>query len=96
MSAIFRALWAYRGFILGSVKREFQSKYRNSLLGAAWTVLNPLAMIVVYTVIFAEVSNLFDETYASSTLVLDQASPLQAAFIPGTGRAFTLGAKLKF
>lgn len=46
---------AYRGFILGSVKREFQLKYRNSLLGAAWTVLNPLAMIVVYTVIFAQV-----------------------------------------
>lgn len=50
-----RALWAYRGFVSGSVKREFQSKYRNSLLGAAWTVLNPLAMIVVYTVIFAQV-----------------------------------------
>ena len=55
MFAIFRPLWAYRGFILGSVKREFQSKYRNSLLGAAWTVINPLAMILVYTVIFAEV-----------------------------------------
>lgn len=52
---VLRALWAYRGFIYGSVKREFQLKYRNSLLGAAWTVLNPLAMIVVYTVIFAEV-----------------------------------------
>lgn len=52
---IFRALWNYRGFILGSVQREFQSKYRNSLLGAAWTVINPLAMIVVYTVIFAQV-----------------------------------------
>ena len=49
-----RALWAYRGFILGSVQREFQSKYRNSLLGAAWTVINPLAMIVVYTVIFSQ------------------------------------------
>lgn len=48
-------LWAYRGFILGSVKREFQLKYRNSLLGAAWTVLNPLAMIVVYTVIFSQI-----------------------------------------
>ena len=34
---ILESLWAYRGFILGSVKREFQSKYRNSLLGAAWT-----------------------------------------------------------
>lgn len=50
-----KALWAYRGFITGSVKREFQSKYRNSLLGAAWTVLNPLAMIIVYTVIFSQV-----------------------------------------
>lgn len=45
----------YRGFILGSVQREFQSKYRNSILGAAWTVLNPLAMILVYTVVFAQV-----------------------------------------
>lgn len=45
----------YRGFIRGSVQREFQIKYRNSILGAAWTVLSPLAMIVVYTVIFAQV-----------------------------------------
>src|SRR5690606_12129936 len=44
-----------RAFIFGSVKREFQSKYQNSLLGAAWTVLNPLAMIIVYTVIFSQV-----------------------------------------
>lgn len=50
-----KALWAYRGFIYGSVKREFQSKYRNSLLGAAWTIINPLAMIVVYTVIFSQI-----------------------------------------
>ena len=52
---LFKPLWAYRSFILGSVKREFQSKYRNSLLGAAWTVINPLAMIVVYTVIFSQI-----------------------------------------
>ena len=50
-----KGVWAYRGFILGSVKREFQIKYRNSMLGAAWTVLNPLAMIFVYTVIFSQV-----------------------------------------
>lgn len=65
-----RALWAYRGFIRGSVQREFQSKYRNSLLGAAWTILNPLAMIVVYTVIFAQVMRAklpgMDSTFAYS------------------------------
>ena len=53
--ALLGAIWRYRGFVLGSVKREFQSRYRNSLFGAAWTVLNPLAMIVVYTVIFSQV-----------------------------------------
>ena len=53
--SMIKALWLYRGFVYGSVKREFQSKYRNSLLGAAWTVINPLAMIVVYTVIFSQV-----------------------------------------
>jgi lipopolysaccharide transport system permease protein len=50
-----RSLWGFRGFILSSVKREFQSKYRNSLLGALWMVINPLAMILVYTVIFSQV-----------------------------------------
>ena len=55
MLGLLRALWLYRGFVFGSVKREFQLKYKNSMLGAAWTVLNPLAMIVVYTVIFSSV-----------------------------------------
>ncbi|WP_152218874.1 ABC transporter permease [Pseudomonas sp. SCB32] len=50
-----RSTWQYRGFIVGSVRREFESRYRGSLLGAAWTILNPLAMILVYTVIFSEV-----------------------------------------
>lgn len=49
------AVWAYRGFVLGSVKREFQSKYRNSVIGAAWNVINPLSMILVYTVVFTEI-----------------------------------------
>ena len=48
-------VWKYREFIIGSVKREFQARYRNSILGMAWTVLNPLSMIVVYTVIFSHV-----------------------------------------
>jgi lipopolysaccharide transport system permease protein len=50
-----RSLWAYRGFVLGSVKREFQSKYSQAVLGALWSLLSPLAMIAVYTVIFSEV-----------------------------------------
>lgn len=47
-------LMAYRGFVLGSVKREFQSRYSNSLLGALWPLLNPLAMITVYALVFSQ------------------------------------------
>ncbi|MET0322718.1 MAG: ABC transporter permease [Duganella sp.] len=50
-----RALWRSRGLVLGSVRRDFQARYRNTMLGAAWAILQPLAMIVVYTVIFSQV-----------------------------------------
>ena len=47
-------------------------------------------------VIHMQISNLTDERYAASTLVVDQASAGQAAFIPGEGRAIYLGARLRF
>ncbi|AVO39730.1 TonB-dependent receptor [Pukyongiella litopenaei] len=46
--------------------------------------------------IVAEVGNVFDETYAGSTLVVDRARPDQAAFIPGEGRTFYIGTELTF
>lgn len=50
-----RSLWEYRGFVFGAVRREVQAKYRGSLLGAAWVFLAPLAQILVFTLIFAEI-----------------------------------------
>ena len=49
------SLWKYRGLITGMVGREFRSRYLNSLLGSIWAVLNPVAMIFVYTVIFSKI-----------------------------------------
>ncbi len=46
--------------------------------------------------VFAEITNLFDATYASSTLIVDQARPDQAAFIPGDGRGYYGGIKARF
>jgi len=51
----FKQIWQYRGFVLGSVKREFQTKYHQSLLGVMWTLIQPLAMILVYTLVFSQV-----------------------------------------
>jgi len=52
---IIRIMWPYRDFILGSVRREFEARYRNSLLGTAWAILQPLSMIIVYTLIFSQI-----------------------------------------
>lgn len=45
---------------------------------------------------FGEVTNVFNEKYASSTLIVDQARADQAAFLPGDGRGFFAGLKAKF
>ncbi len=47
-------------------------------------------------VFFGEVTNIFDEKYASSTLIVDQARADQAAFLPGDGRGFFVGLKAKY
>jgi iron complex outermembrane receptor protein len=46
--------------------------------------------------LFGEITNVFDETYASSTLVVDQTRPDQAAFLPADGRAFYAGVRIAF
>lgn len=48
-------LWRFRGFIIESVSREFYGRYRHSLFGATWTILNPLSMIAIYTLVFSQV-----------------------------------------
>ena len=49
------ALWNYRGFVLSMVSREFRGRYLGSLFGSIWSILNPMAMIFIYTVIFSKI-----------------------------------------
>ena len=50
-----RALWKYRGFVFSMVGREFRVRYLGSLFGSIWSILNPMAMIFIYTVIFSKI-----------------------------------------
>jgi lipopolysaccharide transport system permease protein len=44
--------WRYVGLIRQFVRREFDARYRQSLLGVAWAFLTPLLMLGVYTLVF--------------------------------------------
>jgi lipopolysaccharide transport system permease protein len=47
-----RELWDYRDLILNLVIRDLKVRYKNSVLGVAWSWINPLMMMVVYTIVF--------------------------------------------
>ena len=54
-AGMLRECWDFRDFILESVKRDFVSRYLGTQLGFFWAIAQPLAMILIYTLVFAEV-----------------------------------------
>jgi lipopolysaccharide transport system permease protein len=47
-----RELVSYRYLVQNLVARNLKVRYKNSLLGVAWSMLNPLLMMLVFTVVF--------------------------------------------
>jgi ABC-type polysaccharide/polyol phosphate export permease len=48
-----RDLWRYRELCWVLVTRELKLRYRRSVLGILWTLLNPLMTMVILTVVFS-------------------------------------------
>lgn len=55
MREVLRAVWAYRYFIISSIKTEFRSRFVRSKLGAVWMILHPLAQVLVYALILSQI-----------------------------------------
>ena len=53
-----RELFKYKDLIALFVKRDFVSLYKQTILGPAWAIIQPLLTTVVYTLIFGNVANL--------------------------------------
>ena len=45
-------VWTFRALLLSLVRKELSVKYKNSILGFAWSMLNPALTLVVYYVVF--------------------------------------------
>lgn len=52
MTQSVRAVWQYRGLIGNFANREIKGKYKGSLLGSAWSLLNPIATLAIYSLVF--------------------------------------------
>ncbi len=50
-------LWQYRELIFFLSWRDVKVRYKQTLLGAAWAILQPALMMVVFTIFFARMAN---------------------------------------
>jgi ABC-type polysaccharide/polyol phosphate export permease len=46
------AIWKFRHFLLALVRLDLRLRYRRSVLGIGWSLLNPLAMTAVFVIVF--------------------------------------------
>ena len=54
----FKEIWSYRDLILLFVKRDFVAKYKQTVLGPFWAVIQPLLTTVVYSIVFGSLARL--------------------------------------
>lgn len=54
----FKEIWKYRDLIFLFVKRNFTSQYKQTVLGPAWAIIQPLLTTVVFTVVFGNIAGL--------------------------------------
>lgn len=54
----FKELWQYRDLIYLLARRNFVSLYKQTILGPAWAVIQPLLTTTVFTVVFGKIANL--------------------------------------
>lgn len=47
----------YRDLVLQLVRRDIVARYKRSVLGIAWTMLQPLGMMLVLTIVFSQLFN---------------------------------------
>lgn len=52
----FRELWAYRELLYFLTWRDVKVRYKQTALGAAWAILQPLFMMLIFTIFFGRLA----------------------------------------
>lgn len=53
--SLFETSWVNRNLIYQMIKREVIGRYRGSFMGILWSFINPIFMLIVYTLVFSVV-----------------------------------------
>ena len=64
----FKEVWEYRDLIVLFVKRDFVAKYKQTVLGPMWAVIQPLLTTVVFSIVFGSLAKLTTSDMYNGTM----------------------------
>jgi len=59
----FSELWAYRELIWVMVMKDIKVRYKQTVMGVAWAVIQPLTMMVIFSLIFGRLAKIPSDGY---------------------------------
>jgi lipopolysaccharide transport system permease protein len=91
-----KEIWAYRDLIILFVRRDFVAKYKQTILGPFWFILNPLISTLMYTLVFAGIAKIPTEGMPPQLFYLSGivAWSYFAACLNGTSSTFVNNANI--
>ena len=59
-----KEIYTYRHMLFTLVKQDINGRYKGSIFGFLWTLLNPLFMLLVYSIVFQFVAGYLIDFYS--------------------------------
>jgi lipopolysaccharide transport system permease protein len=56
-----RALWQFRGLVFFLVWRDLKVRYKQTVLGGSWAIIQPVTTMIIFTVVFSRLAGLPSE-----------------------------------
>ena len=78
-------MWSHRELLVFLIWRDVSVRYKQTVLGAAWAILQPLMMMMIFTVIFGRFARIDSRGRSLPGVRLRRADPLDAV-LAGHGR----------
>ena len=54
----FKEIWTFRELLYFFAWRDLKVRYKQSLIGAGWAIIQPLSMMIVFTIFFGRLANI--------------------------------------
>lgn len=92
----FGDIWRYRDLIALFVRRDFVSQYKQTILGPAWHIIQPLMTTIIFTIVFGRIAKISTDGappflfYMSGNIIWSYF----AAVLTGTSGTFIANAQI--